>query len=585
MKQENEKIGENIMVMVRVRPLSNSELNEAKCIKIDGNALCLDTKAEIKQFSFDYIACEQESQQTVFEHAGGPLVNACIQGYNATVFAYGQTGAGKTFTIQGLTEDQVSDPKVIYEQRGLMSRIFESIFAAILKQSQEQSKIEYIVKCSYLEIYKEQIIDLLDTHDESLHLREDLKHGVYVEGLIEEVVENSADLQEILKKGLSIRHVGTTKMNNESSRSHSVLTLTIESKTEIEGVLNIRSSRFHIIDLAGSERQKSTDAAGDRLKEAGNINKSLSVLGNVINSLVEASQGKSRHIHYRDSKLTFLLKDSLGGNSKTVLIANVSPSSSCVGETLSTLNFAKGAKLIKNKAIINEDTVGTVLLLQQQIKKLKAEIAQMQTYKNKENTGIDTPMTSPREPEKSNQIEVLLQSTVDLRASDLLIQEQTLKQRDKKIDTLEKIIKRNEKEKTRDKMVLKLKEAIIEKWQKEQKIDVALEIDSLKAEIQFLRETEERKESNLDKLFPDTEESKIMSQKISEQNEYFQQISQYLKDIAEERTALGDKVKNLEEKLKRSVIANENAKMEAFVTQVKLEYGEKIEEMSKKFLE
>lgn len=142
------------------------------------------------------------------------------------------------------------------------------------------------------------------------------------------------------------------------------------------GVWNIKTSRFHIIDLAGSERSKYTNAVGDRLKEAGMINKSLSALGNVINSLVDISEGKSRHVHYRDSKLTFLLRDSLGGNSKTLIIANISPSSICYGETLSTLKFAQRAKLIRNKAVINEDSSGTIQLLKNEISRLKKELAE-----------------------------------------------------------------------------------------------------------------------------------------------------------------------------------------------------------------
>lgn len=182
---------------------------------------------------------------------------------------------------------------------------------------------------------------------------------------------------EIIQTGAKNRHVGSTSMNKESSRSHSVLTTIIETKQmKAGGVWHIKTSRFHIIDLAGSERSKYTNAVGERLKEAGMINKSLSALGNVINSLVDISEGKSRHVHYRDSKLTFLLRDSLGGNSKTVIIANISPSSLCYGETLSTLKFAQRAKLIRNKAVINEDSSGTIQLLKAEIIRLQKELAE-----------------------------------------------------------------------------------------------------------------------------------------------------------------------------------------------------------------
>ena len=199
-------------------------------------------------------------------------------------------------------------------------------------------KVEYLVKSSYLEIYNEQVTDLLDPSSVNLHVREDMKKGVYVEKLIEENISGVKAMIEMIMRGSRNRHVGSTSMNKESSRSHSVLTTTIESKTmNDEGVWQMRSSRFHIIDLAGSERNKLTNAQGERLKEAGAINKSLTTLGIVINSLVEISEGKSRHVHYRDSKLTYLLKDSLGGNSKTLMIANVTPVSASANETLSTL--------------------------------------------------------------------------------------------------------------------------------------------------------------------------------------------------------------------------------------------------------
>jgi kinesin family protein 15 len=168
-------------------------------------------------------------------------------------------------------------------------------------------------------------------------------------------------------------------MNRESSRSHAVFTITIESKRKESkgGVVNIRTSQLNLVDLAGSERQRDTQAVGIRLKEAGSINKSLSALGNVIMALVEVSHGKQRYVHYRDSKLTFLLRDSLGGNAKTFVIANVHPGAKCFGETLSTLNFARRAKEIKNRAVVNEDTTGNIAQLQLEVRRLREELAQL----------------------------------------------------------------------------------------------------------------------------------------------------------------------------------------------------------------
>ena len=259
-----------------------------------------------------------------------------------------------------------------------MPRAFDYIFRKIAEEEKSGADSEYLVKSSYLEIYNEQIVDLLDPNLANLQIRESMKRGVYVEGLTEEVCGDSEEMEDLIRRGTTSRHVGSTSMNKESSRSHSVLTTTIEMKKDT----NVKVSRFHIIDLAGSERAKLTTAAGDRLKEAGMINKSLSALGNVINSLVDRSEGKARHIHYRDSKLTFLLRDSLGGNSRTMIICNVSPSSSSFGETLSTLKFAQRAKLIKNKAVINEDSVGSIEVLKEEIKKLKIIIAKTSVSNN-----------------------------------------------------------------------------------------------------------------------------------------------------------------------------------------------------------
>ncbi|CAN0014004.1 unnamed protein product, partial [Ectocarpus sp. 13 AM-2016] len=182
---------------------------------------------------------------------------------------------------------------------------------------------------------------------------------------------------EVLHRGFRNRHVGETAMNRESSRSHAVFTLVIQATevVEDEGLTRSRVARFNLVDLAGSERQKDTQVLGERLKEASNINKSLSTLGQVINALVEKSTGRFRHVHYRDSKLTFLLRDSLGGNSKTMLVAALSPADQNFGETLSTLKFAQRAKMIKNQAVKNEDTSGSFDALRREVTTLRQKLA------------------------------------------------------------------------------------------------------------------------------------------------------------------------------------------------------------------
>lgn len=268
--------------------------------------------------------------------------------------------------------------------RGLVPRVFDYLFEDVVGVSQAAStgtNVQHTFACSFLEIYNERVYDLLDggsTKDATgLQLRENGRKGVFVEGLIESVVTNAKQAAELMTLGAQNRRVGQTAMNRESSRSHSVFILQIQSKeTTADGITKMRSSRFNLVDLAGSERQRNTEAAGERLKEAGSINKSLSALGNVIMGLVEQSAGKNRHVHYRDSKLTFLLKDSLGGNSKTFMIATISPAEDSSYETLSTLKFAQRAKLIRNNAVINEDSTGSVLVLQEEIQRLRRQLHQ-----------------------------------------------------------------------------------------------------------------------------------------------------------------------------------------------------------------
>lgn len=557
---------ENIIVMVRVKPLNEGEISDKSFLVVDNNSISVDIKTESKSFCFDYVASDKISQEIIFEKAGRTFADACLEGYNATVFAYGQTGAGKTYTIQGPSSEQIPDEKLRHKSRGLMPRVFEYIFETMKRSQEENSNTQYNIKYSYLEIYNEIIIDLLDPQSENLNIREDIKKGVYVENLIEESAESIDDLTEALKRGKVNRHVGATAINKESSRSHSVFTLTIESRTKLDGIVNKLSSRFHIIDLAGSERQKLTDAVGERLKEAGMINKSLSALGNVINSLVDISQGKSRHVHYRDSKLTFLLKDSLGGNSKTAIIANVSQNSISIAETLSTLNFARRAKLIKNKAVVNEDTTGTVLLLQQEVKKLKIEIAELKST---------TPQTQSMCSNKENtQLESLLQNTIDLRVGDVKIHEQISKEKDKEIEMLRKCIKRCQHNKSKDKMILKLKEAALEKIQ-EGKLSNNEEIQILKKEIQLLREDEDKALSNVMKVFNQTDMRDTLIKKNNEQNEYISQMNDYIKNLTEEYKVLISK--DNKETPEESI--------EEIITKIKLEYGEKLEDISQKYLE
>ncbi|CAN8258819.1 unnamed protein product [Cochlearia groenlandica] len=367
----------NVQILIRVRPLNSMEKSTNgynRCLKQESSQYVAWTGPPETRFLFDHVACETIDQETLFRVAGLPMVENCLSGYNSCIFAYGQTGSGKTYTMLGEVSDLEVKPS---PNRGMMPRIFEFLFARIQaeEESRRDERLKYNCKCSFLEIYNEQITDLLEPSSTNLQLREDIKSGVYVENLTECEVESVQDILQLITQGSMNRKVGATNMNSESSRSHSVFTCVIESRWDKDSTTNMRFARLNLVDLAGSERQKTSGAEGDRLKEAANINKSLSTLGHVIMVLVDVANGKPRHIPYRDSRLTFLLQDSLGGNSKTMIIANASPSVSCAAETLNTLKFAQRAKLIQNNAVVNEDFNGDVLDLRRQIRLLKEELS------------------------------------------------------------------------------------------------------------------------------------------------------------------------------------------------------------------
>lgn len=276
----------------------------------------------------------QGRQVEIFEYSIKPTVDDILNGYNGTVFAYGQTGAGKSYTMMGTSiEDD--------EGKGITPRIVEQIFSSIMSSP---PTIEYTVRVSYMEIYMERIRDLLAPQNDNLPVHEEKNRGVYVKGLLEIYVSSVEEVFEVMKRGGAARAVAATNMNQESSRSHSIFVITVTQKNLETG--SMKSGQLFLVDLAGSEKVGKTGASGQTLEEAKKINKSLSALGMVINALTD---GKSSHIPYRDSKLTRILQESLGGNSRTTLIINCSPSSYNDAETLSTLRFGMRAKSIRTR--------------------------------------------------------------------------------------------------------------------------------------------------------------------------------------------------------------------------------------------
>jgi len=367
MKGKKSGKSECVKVAVRVRPMNKHEIeqNSKLCVQVDtanSTVSVISDKNESKTFPFDYVYPMETTQREVYDQVAFPIVDSIFQGYNGTVFAYGQTGCGKTFTMMGI----VTDPNL----KGIIPNAFSHIFGFI--KTEGESK-RFFLRCSFVEIYNEEVRDLLGNKDKKLDIREDPKKGTILRDLNYVTIKSPADIEKCLEKGNKNRHVGQTSMNDQSSRSHSLFTvyLEIEEKGE-NGNSRIKSGKLNLVDLAGSERVGKTNATGQTFDEGKKINLSLTALGSVIDAL---SQNR-KYIPYKDSKLTRLLADSLGGNTKTVMFANISPASYNYDETLGTLRYASRAKLIKNAPVVNEDPKDALLRkYEEEIKALKEKLA------------------------------------------------------------------------------------------------------------------------------------------------------------------------------------------------------------------
>ncbi|GAB5364343.1 hypothetical protein AAMO2058_000961500 [Amorphochlora amoebiformis] len=352
---KKEAMDSGVTVCCRFRPVNENESkrNElAKCIvefPADNTiAFSQETFTDLKlnlkssQFNFDHVFPPGASQEEVFTVIGKGVVRQILNGYNSTVFAYGQTGSGKSFTMMGVPYE----PEIC----GLIPRVVEEIFQSLEEKSTKSPSdtLAFTVQVSYVEIYMEKIKDLIDPSKSNLKLRETKGKGVYIQDVTSVFVSSSEEVYSLIELGSANRAIGSTEMNAESSRSHSVFILKVGQMDSSEGGSNKNATLF-LVDLAGSEKVRKTKASGQTLKEAMQINKSLSALGNVIKALTKAS----KHVPYRDSKLTRLLSDALGGNCKTCLVLTASPALYNSEETLSTLRFGRRAKMIKNKPIAN----------------------------------------------------------------------------------------------------------------------------------------------------------------------------------------------------------------------------------------
>ncbi|XP_011062959.1 PREDICTED: kinesin-like protein KIF13A isoform X1 [Acromyrmex echinatior] len=375
---------DKIKVAVRVRPFNRRELElctqcvvemtEQQTILQHPTTMDKIDRNKPKTFAFDHCfysldpgADNFASQEIVFDALGRDILDNAFQGYNACIFAYGQTGSGKSYTMMGSGDN-----------KGIIPRLCDNLFDMIAKQ--QSSELSYKVEVSYMEIYNEKVHDLLDPkpNKQSLKVREHNVLGPYVDGLSQLAVTSFQDIDNLMAEGNKSRTVAATNMNSESSRSHAVFSVILtQTLTDSKsGVSGEKVSRMSLVDLAGSERAVKTGAVGDRLKEGSNINKSLTTLGLVISKLADQNSGsnkkKDNFVPYRDSVLTWLLKDNLGGNSKTVMVATISPAADNYEETLSTLRYADRAKRIVNHAVVNEDPNARIIReLRQEVETLK----------------------------------------------------------------------------------------------------------------------------------------------------------------------------------------------------------------------
>ncbi|XP_061055274.1 kinesin-like protein KIF27 isoform X3 [Eubalaena glacialis] len=343
-----------VKVAVRIRPLLCKEVlhNHQACVRVIPNTQQVIIGRD-RVFTFDFVFGKNSTQDEVYNTCIKPLVLSLIEGYNATVFAYGQTGSGKTYTIGG---GHVAS--VVEGQKGIIPHAIQEIFQNI----SENISIDSKVKVSYIEVYKEDLRDLLEleTSMKDLHIREDEKGNTVIVGAKECQVESADEVMSLLEMGNAARHTGTTQMNEHSSRSHAIFTINLRQVMKNKEAAEDGSwyshqdivSKFHFVDLAGSERVTKTGNTGERFKESIQINSGLLALGNVISALGDPRR-KSSHIPYRDAKITRLLKDSLGGSAKTVMITCVSPSSSDFDESLNSLKYANRARNIRNKPTLN----------------------------------------------------------------------------------------------------------------------------------------------------------------------------------------------------------------------------------------
>ncbi|OAE29967.1 hypothetical protein AXG93_669s1160 [Marchantia polymorpha subsp. ruderalis] len=357
---------ENILVSIRVRPLNKQEASKGTPWKLTSNTITLNSGSNTsgQTFTFDRVFGTDSKTADIYDAHTKRIISSTVQGFNGTIFAYGQTSSGKTYTMRG----SQAEP-------GIIPLAIQDVFRNIEEVGKMETNREFLLRVSYMEIYNEEIKDLLAPENSKLQVHESVERGIFVAGLREEIVVNPDQVLQLMEAGEAHRHIGETNMNLHSSRSHTIFRMVIESRDRSEDDPSdralmqisdpVRVSHLNLVDLAGSERVNKTGAEGARLKEGTHINKSLMTLGNVINKLSEGIEKQGGHVPYRDSKLTRILQPALGGNAKTLIVCNITPAMLHVDETRGTLQFASRANRVTNCAQVNEIMTDAALLKRQ----------------------------------------------------------------------------------------------------------------------------------------------------------------------------------------------------------------------------
>ena len=575
---ESKEREENISVIIRIKAKIPDEFDTKYTpIRVTkSNSISIISKK--KDFYYDYIGDEKSTQKDIFEHCGKKICDYSLEGYNGTIFAYGQTGSGKTYTLLGksitnklenknnnisvIINNNSEDVEMSYineknddinnnyyydkndERIGLLPRILYYLFYNSAKSENEN---KYIFKISYLEIYKENMIDLLYPDNKEKVQLSDVNGVLDLKNLRKLIISSPEEAIKYIIDGNHFRHTGSTLMNNESSRSHAIISIYIENNLIKEN--KVKKSVFHIIDLAGSERQKKTGTYGDRVKEAGAINKSLLNLSIVIQKIIN----NQKPIPYRDSKLTHILRDSLGGNAKTSIIATISQLECNIEETISTLNFAQNAKKIKNNAIINEElSANDAKILKEKFKNLQMnynaifkKYAELQKeYQNQRNTIYEKESIS-KSLEMQNE-------DINRMMKDILEKEEELKKFKGENDELKDKIEKND-------IAFKLKDAEIRIIKiklnnlNNEKINIAKENNELKIQIKNLEE-EVNKNNEKIKILNERHKREISAIEKNYKNLQNQntQNDSVLNDLKEKVRLYEEKLNNLNIELNKS---------------------------------